>query len=662
MAGSIRRYSLAVLLLPLLLSTMSTLARGATITVTTLADSGPGSLRQAILDHSSGDTINFSVTGTINLATELPTITDTLTITGPGGMVGITIDGGGTVQLMQVNPGATLNLQVLTLADGSGASGGGAISNGGALTVTDCTFSSNQATFDGGAIFNFGTLTVTDSTFSGNQCTGSPGFGGAIYNSGATVTVANSTFSGNKAIGGAGTSTSTGGGAGLGGAIVNDDGTLTVSESTFSGNQATGGAKAASPSGTGGQASAGAILNEESGGATITNSTFSGNQTTGGAGGSVAGGISLGGAIENFISTLTITNCTFSGNQAIGGSGSPDGAGTGGAIVNNSTLTITNSTFSGNQATGTTPAGGAIENQAALLGPPSTVNLKSTILATSTPDNCGGTPAISDVGYNISDDSSCAFGSTSKNSNTMLNLVTPPSGNGGPTKTIALGSGSSAIGFDTNCTDQQAPTPQPVRTDQRLFIRPDSPAKCDSGAYEHDGVPPQPITLVPNTEHLQIARSTTPNSDQVNLALSFIEEKGGGDCSGENALNDGLMVQLYEGTCATMTSAPLSVTLSPFVVHTIGGQSYGTFFESIAPETVSARMVADGIPEDTCGEWSLDLEVGGLDTTAIGLSGGNPFALVLTDESGFATGCINIDNAVVGNQIPPRKVRRGVRR
>ncbi len=36
-------------------------ALAATITVTSAADSGPGTLRQAILDAASGDTINFSL-------------------------------------------------------------------------------------------------------------------------------------------------------------------------------------------------------------------------------------------------------------------------------------------------------------------------------------------------------------------------------------------------------------------------------------------------------------------------------------------------------------------------------------------------------------------------------------------------------------------------
>ena len=56
----------------------------ATITVTNGNDSGPGSLRQAIVDASSGDTINFapSVT-TVNLTSGELVIDKNLTITGP---------------------------------------------------------------------------------------------------------------------------------------------------------------------------------------------------------------------------------------------------------------------------------------------------------------------------------------------------------------------------------------------------------------------------------------------------------------------------------------------------------------------------------------------------------------------------------------------------
>ena len=52
------RISAACVIAALLLSATDTPA--ATITVTNGNDSGPGSLRQAILNASSGDTINFA--------------------------------------------------------------------------------------------------------------------------------------------------------------------------------------------------------------------------------------------------------------------------------------------------------------------------------------------------------------------------------------------------------------------------------------------------------------------------------------------------------------------------------------------------------------------------------------------------------------------------
>jgi hypothetical protein len=204
--------------------------------------------------------------GSIILGSTLPTITGTdLTITGPTtSSAGIAIDGGGSVQLMQVDSDATLNLQYLTLQNGSvvgdvfSSAGAGAIFNSGTLNITNSTLSANQAiggaasstavgpgSGEGGAIFNAGTVTITNSTLSANQATGGAsshfsggtGSGGAIFNEG-TVTITNSTFSANQATGGLG---STSDGAGVGGAIFNYfGGTLTISSSTFSANQATG--------------------------------------------------------------------------------------------------------------------------------------------------------------------------------------------------------------------------------------------------------------------------------------------------------------------------------------------------------------------------------------------------------------------------------------
>src|SRR5271156_2052110 len=98
MAGSKRRFSLSAILLPLLFLTTSGLARAAIITVTNTNDSGSGSLRAAITAHASGDTIEFSVSGTIKLLSELPAIADTLTIDGSGQTV--TVSGNSAYQII----------------------------------------------------------------------------------------------------------------------------------------------------------------------------------------------------------------------------------------------------------------------------------------------------------------------------------------------------------------------------------------------------------------------------------------------------------------------------------------------------------------------------------------------------------------------------------
>ncbi|MDX1907359.1 MAG: T9SS type A sorting domain-containing protein [Bacteroidia bacterium] len=129
-----------------------------TVYVTSLQDSGTGSLRQAIQTVGTGDTIRFLVTGTIPLQNTL-TITVPLTIIGPGAGQ-LRLDGQNAVRILHLNDRISLQLSGLTFFRGNAAAdinvpGGGAIRNEGDLYLTACVFTQNRATY-GGAIENQG--------------------------------------------------------------------------------------------------------------------------------------------------------------------------------------------------------------------------------------------------------------------------------------------------------------------------------------------------------------------------------------------------------------------------------------------------------------------------------------------------------------------------
>lgn len=196
----------------------ATVAEGATPTmrrsdlmVTTTADAGEGSLRQAIVEANARDgpdAIRFDSTGgpfatpqTIALASALPKLIGKLTIDGyiEGRLwkpSGVTVSGANARRVFSVAPGATVTISALSIADGRATQGGGIV-NQGELVVTGVTFKNNAAEQDGGGIANLGgTLTVINSTFVGNRAGHA---GGGLADDSGKVTVTNSTFSNNGA-------------------------------------------------------------------------------------------------------------------------------------------------------------------------------------------------------------------------------------------------------------------------------------------------------------------------------------------------------------------------------------------------------------------------------------------------------------------------------
>jgi len=104
-----------------------------------------------------------------------------------------------------------------------------------------------------------------------------------------------------------------------------------------------------------------------------------------------------------------------------------------------------------------------------------------------------GGPAITSGGHNLSDDTTCAGftqpGDLNNNQSTTLGAI---ANNGGPTRTLALGVGSSALDAAGACGGV---TP----TDQRGVSRPQGIA-CDIGAFEADVNVVTSTTQAPTTQ------------------------------------------------------------------------------------------------------------------------------------------------------------------
>ncbi len=446
-------------------------ARSATITVTSIADSGPGSLRNALASAASGDTIDATgVSGPILLTGGELVVTKSLTILGPGPTNLAVFGYNSRVFLIASN--TVVNISGLTVRNGhtpggDGYFGGGGIYNDHAtLAISNCMFANNissdggpGSSGSGGGIVNDGSasgtasLLIINSILSLNSTAWRDGAG--IYNNGewggsATVTILNSTLVGNSAGG-------NGGGVyndGLGGTAM-----LTVSNCTLSGNSALDGGGIANAGGTLAIFNSSIISNSVSqtsglgggiyngGPLIITNSTLSGNSARLGGGIYNAGTLTianstlagnsakLGGGIDNG-GTLAIANSTLSGNSATGEFGMD-----GGAILNEGVLTIFNSTLSGNSAT---IGGGIFNGGGAVIA---ALEVGNTILNAGalgpTITNTSGT--VTSDGYNLSSDGGGGYliqPTDLINTNPMLG---PLQDNGGPTWTHALKPGSPAI-------------------------------------------------------------------------------------------------------------------------------------------------------------------------------------------------------------------------
>ena len=131
-------------------------------TVTSTDDAGAGSLRQAITDaeaNPGADLIDATgISGTITLASALPTITSDVIITGPGAN-NLIISGNSTVRPFFIT-GGTVVISNLSIMNGLAQGGSPAVGGGGG------------AGMGGGAYIDAGTVTLTNVVFAGNAAKG----------------------------------------------------------------------------------------------------------------------------------------------------------------------------------------------------------------------------------------------------------------------------------------------------------------------------------------------------------------------------------------------------------------------------------------------------------------------------------------------------------
>ena len=463
-------------------------ASAATFEVATLNGTGDGSLAAAIEAANAApgaDTISFApgLTGTIEMP-EGVTITDSVTITGPGRDV-LSLSGGGTHRILSIGiEGGTATIDVaisgLTLTAGAvtGDTADGAASDGGAvrafatnLSLIDDSFTGNRADAYAGAVLldgrpgTAGSLTVEGSNFEGNT---------SAYNGGAILTntipsarIANSTFTANI------TSTDEPDTESFGGAVIGIRSNFTIDASTFTGNTARDGGGAVSTTGEtltisgsefdGNTATAGhggAVVIGATDSAAISTSTFTGN--TAGSGGAAIAYEDL----FNTVGSLTLSDSTITDNTALAEGDNGFGGGTV-AVRGPNSAQLDHVTMTGN----TNPGGGA-----AIDAPDENVTITNSALynpASQGEINAGsGTTSFSTVGTDPQ--------------------LGPLQYNGGPTRTRLPLAGSPVI----DAGDPEFPTGYPAYpdsgTDQRGLDR--VVRVTDRGAVEVQN--PAPVITV----------------------------------------------------------------------------------------------------------------------------------------------------------------------
>jgi hypothetical protein len=454
-------------------------AQAATFTVTTTADSGPGSLRQAVANANAtagADVITFqpTVTGTIVLTSGELQLTDSVDVQGPGaGTLAVSGNDSSRVFFAYIfnilGPGFSpppidVVVSGLTITHGKAAFGGGVASLGNRVTLDHVTITNNTADYGGGVGVGgapASSLTIQNTSITGNTSLNDAGGVFVYYPAGPTL-IEDTIVSGNHS-------------AGAGGGIAVDatgvfpeaTGAITIRRTTISGNTA---------DTLGGGLSTGIASGQQ---LLIESSTISGNTTPGLGGGAY---------FHNTNGAVTITDSTIAGNTGSSGGGIAAGS--------TAPLSLRFSTVAGNTAV--SPAGGGnIANTA------SAVLLNDSIVAdgvaTANPD-VSGTFVSS---YSLIETPGTAGITAGAGTITGVDpQLGPLANNGGPTRTKLPAATSPAVD-----AGNPAYAPPPA-TDQRGLPRL-AGFRVDMGAVELQAVvPPANVPAVGVLGKLLLAIST----------------------------------------------------------------------------------------------------------------------------------------------------------
>lgn len=313
------------------------ICNAATYTVTSNADSGPGSLREAIGFANATPGINDTIEVSQFIFLESPlSITDSLTITSQTrGILSADPVNNPTNRIIDAssftaNSGHSITLENLSISDAEG--GGGVFVKYADLTINNCQLSNNSSTSSGGAIYAYyGNVVINNTTITGNSTSGSNSKGGGVYIRYGETTITQSTIANNS------TSGTNAHGGGL--AVFNNENqanpNATIVNSTISNNST-----------TGNNAKGGGIHSNYH--ITLTQSTISGNSTI--------GSTAQGGGIYNYSGDTTINQSTIFNNTSAAGAAGLSVI----TYVNGNTsrpVNITNSILSGNTNTGSATEG-----------------------------------------------------------------------------------------------------------------------------------------------------------------------------------------------------------------------------------------------------------------------------------------------------------------